>query len=101
MTGTSPSLAGGLNQWCCRPAISRGCLALSAAVAITGAATSANADEGGVSFWLLGQYGSLAAVPMEPGWSLPVIYYHHVGRSERIEEFRPANEQGKVWGDTQ
>ena len=34
------------------------------------------ADEGGVSFWLPGQFGSLAAVPTEPGWSLPVIYYH-------------------------
>ncbi len=39
----------------------------------TGAAL---ADEGGVSFWLPGQYGSFAAVPLEPGWSLPVIYYH-------------------------
>ncbi len=34
------------------------------------------ADEGGVSFWLPGQFGSLAAVPLEPGWSLPVVYYH-------------------------
>ena len=34
------------------------------------------ADEGGASFWLPGQYGSLAAVPAEPGWSLPLIYYH-------------------------
>ena len=34
------------------------------------------ADEGGTSFGLPGQYGSLAAVPAEPGWSLPLIYYH-------------------------
>ena len=34
------------------------------------------ADEGGVSFWLPGQFGSLAAVPLEPGWSLPLVYYH-------------------------
>ena len=34
------------------------------------------ADEGGTSFWLPGQYGSLAAVPAEPGWSLALIYYH-------------------------
>ena len=34
------------------------------------------ADEGGASFWLPGQYGSLAAVPAEPGWLLPIIYYH-------------------------
>jgi len=34
------------------------------------------ADEGGVSFWLPGQYGSLAAVPGTPGWALPLVYYH-------------------------
>jgi hypothetical protein len=34
------------------------------------------ADEGGVSFWLPGQYSSLAALPAEPGWSLPLVYYH-------------------------
>jgi len=37
---------------------------------------SAHADEGGVSFWLPGQYSSLAATPAEPGWSMPLIYYH-------------------------
>ena len=36
----------------------------------------ARADEGGVSFWLPGQFGSLAATPLEPGWSVPLIYYH-------------------------
>jgi hypothetical protein len=36
----------------------------------------AYADEGGASFWLPGQYGSLAAIPSEPGWSIPLIYYH-------------------------
>jgi len=34
------------------------------------------ADEGGVSFWLPGNFGSFAATPSEPGWALPVIYYH-------------------------
>jgi hypothetical protein len=34
------------------------------------------ADEGGVSFWLPGTYGSLAAVPAQPGWSFATIYYH-------------------------
>jgi hypothetical protein len=34
------------------------------------------ADEGGVSFWVPGFYGSLAAVPQQPGWSLASIYYH-------------------------
>jgi len=37
---------------------------------------TAKADEGGVSFWLPGFYGSLAAAPQQPGWSLPIIYYH-------------------------
>lgn len=40
------------------------------------ASSLASADEGGVSFWLPGQFGSLAAVPGSPGWSLPMIYYH-------------------------
>jgi hypothetical protein len=35
-----------------------------------------HADEGGVSFWLPGQFGSLAAVPAQPGWSFANIYYH-------------------------
>ena len=34
------------------------------------------ADESGISFWLPGQYGSLAAVPQTPGWALGSIYYH-------------------------
>jgi hypothetical protein len=34
------------------------------------------ADEGGVSFWYPGTYGSLAAELQEPGWSLSVIDYH-------------------------
>ncbi len=36
----------------------------------------ARADESGVSFWLPGLFGSLAAVPTTPGWSLGSIYYH-------------------------
>jgi hypothetical protein len=38
--------------------------------------TVALADEGGVSFWLPGQFGSLAAVPQQPGWSFADVYYH-------------------------
>jgi hypothetical protein len=34
------------------------------------------ADESGISFWLPGQYGSLAATPQVPGWALGAIYYH-------------------------
>src|SRR5580700_8695923 len=34
------------------------------------------ADEGGVSFWVPGFFGSLAAAPQQPGWSWASIYYH-------------------------
>ena len=34
------------------------------------------ADEAGASFWLPGQYASLAAVPQTPGWALTASYYH-------------------------
>src|SRR4051794_41107570 len=37
---------------------------------------SANADEGGVSFWLPGLFGSLAASPLQPGFSWATIFYH-------------------------
>ena len=37
------------------------------------------ADEGGVSFWLPGQYGSFAAVAPTPGWSLPLVFYNYGG----------------------
>jgi hypothetical protein len=40
------------------------------------APTIAIADEGGVSFWIPGFFGSLAATPQVPGWSLANIYYH-------------------------
>jgi hypothetical protein len=34
------------------------------------------ADENGISFWIPGQFGSLAALPSQPGWSFATIYYH-------------------------
>jgi hypothetical protein len=34
------------------------------------------ADEGGVSFWIPGFFGSLSAAPQQPGWSLANVYYH-------------------------
>ena len=45
-------------------------------VCLLGFGGGALADEGGVSFWLPGLYGSLAAVPSQPGFSLATIYYH-------------------------
>jgi len=37
---------------------------------------TSRADDGGVSFWLPGQYASLAAAPQVPGWAMGVIYLH-------------------------
>ena len=39
-------------------------------------AAGSRADEGGVSFWFPGSYGSLAATPQTPGWSFSALYYH-------------------------
>jgi hypothetical protein len=47
---------------------------LSAAFATT--SDSVKADEGGVSFWLPGTYGSLAAGTQQPGWSMSSVFYH-------------------------
>jgi hypothetical protein len=43
---------------------------------------SAFSDEGGVSLWLPGQYGSFAAVAPTPGWSMPLIFYNYGGSVE-------------------
>jgi hypothetical protein len=47
-----------------------------ALVAIAATWTAAVADEGGVSFWIPGFFGSLASTPQQPGFSLTSIYYH-------------------------
>src|SRR5262245_5449979 len=39
-------------------------------------ARPAVADQGGVSFWLPGTFGSLAATPLQPGWSWTTLYLH-------------------------
>jgi hypothetical protein len=53
------------------------------AIAMT--ATPSLADEGGVSFWIPGTFGSLAAVPGVPGWALAIVnYYASVGASGSV-----------------
>jgi hypothetical protein len=47
-------------------------LALGAALSLP---TLSYADEDGVSFWLPGLFGSLAAVPQHPGWQVTAINY--------------------------
>ena len=48
-------------------------LAIAAALSVP---SGASADEGGVSFWVPGFYGSLAATPQQLGWSIAAVYYH-------------------------
>ena len=61
---------------------------LTLAVAISSAGVSL-ADEDGVSFWLPGQFGSLAAAPQKPGWSFAAInYYDSISASGTIAAAR-------------
>ena len=48
-------------------------LCCAAALCLTNAA---RADEGGVSFWIPGLFGSLAAAPQVPGWAIAAINYY-------------------------
>ena len=73
-----------------------------AALAFTALASTSNisrADENGVSFWIPGLYGSLAATPQQPGWSLAMINYYTdvsasgnaaVSKEISIGQFNPA-----------
>ncbi len=49
-------------------------LAMAGAIAVC--PKPALADQGGVSFWVPGLFGSLAAVPQQPGFNAAMIYYH-------------------------
>jgi hypothetical protein len=49
---------------------------LGATLALAFVPQASLADEGGVSFWIPGFFGSLAATPQQPGFSLATIYYH-------------------------
>ena len=79
-----------------------GSLLIAAAVVLCPQVSSA--DEGGVSFWLPGFFGSLAAAPLQPGFSLASFYYHtsveagdEVARAREIRIGRiPANIAGSV-----
>lgn len=51
--------------------------AMLALVAASITPNTARADQGGVSFWLPGLFGSLAAAPSTPGWAWSTIYYHN------------------------
>ncbi len=70
-----------------------GLLLVAAALFSAGVATTtldgARADEGGVSFWLPGLFGSLAAAPQMPGWSAAMVnYYTSVGAGGSVAAAR-------------
>jgi hypothetical protein len=46
------------------------------------------ADEGGVPFWMSGQYASMAAVPMATGWSLVAMPYVYSGSADKSKTFQ-------------
>ena len=46
------------------------------------------ADEGGVGFWVPGQFGSLVAVQSTPGWAFPVVYSHPSASARAGTSFR-------------
>jgi hypothetical protein len=58
-------------------AIQSGCVCSALTLAAVFSAPGISlADEGGVSFWLPGQFGSLAAAPQVPGWALAIVNYY-------------------------
>lgn len=68
------------------------CAKASAIFALTLAITlarlsGARADEGGVPFWLSGQFPSLAAVPATPGASVTLIPYYYNGSAGISKSF--------------
>jgi hypothetical protein len=69
--GKSIAIAG--NGYRMRPALSAALLTLAI---VACAPNLAKADEGGVGLWVPGFFGSLAAVPAVPGFSLATVYIH-------------------------
>lgn len=81
---SSGALFGQLRLWV---RLAAALFSLVAAVAYP--ADKAAADEGGVSFWLPGLFGSLAAAPQQPGWQFTAInYYTNVSASGAIAAAR-------------
>jgi hypothetical protein len=59
-----------------QPAIRRIALCMTTAAILALCPEASRADENGISFWVPGLYGSLAAAPLVPGWSMGTVYYH-------------------------
>lgn len=76
-----------------------GVIAILAAIALICSSNAARADEDGISFWIPGFFGSLAAAPLQPGWSYTSVFYNTnvsasgsaaVAREITIGQFNPA-----------
>ena len=69
-----------------RRKVAAGIVALPIAGAVVvSLATSSRADEGGVSFWVPGFFGSLTAAPQVPGFSFAnVLYYSQVSAGGNV-----------------
>jgi hypothetical protein len=74
-------------------------IALFACASLAVSVTGSVADENGISFWIPGFFGSLAAAPQQPGWSLSTFNYFTdvsgsgniaVAREVSIGQFNPA-----------
>jgi len=81
-----------------RPLLAWAALVLAISAAIFLIPKSAFADEDSISFWIPGFWGSLAAVPQQPGWALTSILYNTnvsasgnaaVAREIRLGKFDP------------
>ncbi len=64
------------SQYSRRPRLASAVLVLAISAAILSNPKSAFADEDGVSFWIPGFFGSLAAAPQQPGWSWTSMLYN-------------------------
>jgi hypothetical protein len=60
---------------------------LGSLVALALGCHAAVADESGVSIWLPGTFGSLAAVPTQPGFQWSTTFYHATATSESSKQF--------------
>jgi hypothetical protein len=69
------------------------------ASAVVATTEMSRADENGISFWIPGFFGSLAATPQQAGWSVASVYYRTdvsgsgnvaVSREITIGQFNPA-----------
>src|SRR5271170_711443 len=76
----------------------RACTAITAALLAVVASTPqpASADEGGVSFWHPGQFGSFAAAPLQPGWDVATTYYYGSASAGGNVEFARTLQIGQI-----